>query len=153
MAASEILKKYSNAFLRHIDTISREETGDGLPPRVAPLCPVLLKELVVAFLSTDIVPILAFPQWSLVAKICLTVAVGTASNERSFSLLHLIVTPLRNRISQPMLDALMRIVLSGDYSIKDVEKSVQWWAYKMDAHRRITLPATMAAASASAASE
>ena len=41
----------------------------------------------------------------------MTIAVSTASPERAFSLVKLVKTRLRSRMSQPMLDAIMRINL------------------------------------------
>ena len=55
-------------------------------------------------------------EWVVLAVIAVTIAVGTASPERSFSILNLVKTRLRNRLSQPMLDALLRINLSLDFS-------------------------------------
>lgn len=49
------------------------------------------------------------PQWVLLAIIAVTIAVSTASCERAFSVMNLIMTKLRSRMSQEMLDALMRI--------------------------------------------
>jgi len=49
------------------------------------------------------------PDWVLLATIAITLTVATASPERGFSLLKLIKTRLRSSLSQPMLDALMRI--------------------------------------------
>lgn len=53
------------------------------------------------------------PQWVLLAIIAVTIAVSTASCERAFSVMNLIMTKLRSRMSQEMLDALMRIKMCG----------------------------------------
>jgi hypothetical protein len=51
------------------------------------------------------------PGWVLLAIIAVTIAVSTASCERGFSVMNAIMTRLRARLSQAMLDALMRIKL------------------------------------------
>lgn len=60
-------------------------------------------------LSTNEMLIAMFPNISTLAKICLAIPVGTASVERSFSQMKLIIkTRLRNRIGQSSLSYLMK---------------------------------------------
>jgi hypothetical protein len=67
--------------------------------------------------------------FSVLAEISLAITVSTASPERGFSLLKLIVTRLRNRLSQPMVDALMRIKLlkASNLIDDDVDQISKKW--------------------------
>ena len=67
-------------------------------------------------LTTNEMLITMFPNISTLANICLSIPVGTASVERSFSQMKLIKTRLRNRIRQSSLSYLMKI------GIKTLEK-------------------------------
>lgn len=71
-------------------------------------------EFVEAFVTCEAARTLC-PEWVLIALIAISIAVGTASPERAFSVLKIVKTRLRNRMSQPMLDALMRINLLLDF--------------------------------------
>lgn len=59
-------------------------------------------------LTTNEMVIRMFPNISTLANICLSIPVGTASVERSFSQMRLIKTRLRNRIGQSSLSYLMK---------------------------------------------
>ncbi len=50
-----------------------------------------------------------YKDFCVLMQIALTLIIHTTSNERAFSLVHQIMTNLRNRITVPLLDALMRI--------------------------------------------
>ena len=52
-----------------------------------------------------------FPHLSDHAKVCLSIPVGTASVEQSFSQMKMIKTRLRNRLGEQNLAHLMRIVI------------------------------------------
>jgi hypothetical protein len=72
------------------------------------------------------------------AKIALVLPMSTASNERSFSLLKLIKKPITKRLSDSMLDALMRIRLLGPPIEKfDFVEAVKYWHARKD--RRVGL--------------
>lgn len=61
-------------------------------------------------------------------QIALTLIIHTTSNERGFSLLHLIMTNLRNRITVPLLDALMRVKQWPEkLTDADFDEMVQYW--------------------------
>ena len=71
------------------------------------------------------------PEWVLLALIAISIAVGTASPERAFSVLKIIKTRLRNSMSQPMLDALMRINLLLNFDelldiLPDIARKLKW---------------------------
>ena len=64
----------------------------------------------------------------LFAEIAVTIGITTASCERGFSLMKLIMTRLRSRLSQPMLDALMRInLMAGSMTDQDFFDCVRAW--------------------------
>ena len=65
----------------------------------------------------------------LLAQIAMTITVSTASCERGFSLMKLLCTRLQTRMSQEMLDALMRINLLGgdELTDADVAEIVKLW--------------------------
>ncbi len=63
----------------------------------------------------------------MMSRAAITVALNSATPERCFTYMHLIITPLRNRMSTPMLDALMRIALN-EYSDDDIMQAMKiWW--------------------------
>ena len=71
-------------------------------------------------------------------QIAITLLIHTTTNERSFSLLHLIMNNLRNRITVPLLDALMRISM---YSVPLTDEDfahfvTQWYSKKT---RRVSM--------------
>jgi hypothetical protein len=80
------------------------------------------------------------PELTKLAKVALTITVSTSTAERGFSLLRLIMPRLRNRLSQPMLDALMRINLLGGALLKqeDIFRIVDLWYFKSP-NRRVEL--------------
>ena len=55
----------------------------------------------------------AFPATTYLVKIGQLIPSSTASVERVFSLMNGLCTPQRNRLSQAMLDSLMRICMSS----------------------------------------
>ena len=67
----------------------------------------------------------------------LRILMATASCERGFSLMKLLLTRLRNRMSQEMLDALMRINLLGGALLgpKEIREIVGSW-YSATARRK-----------------
>ena len=66
----------------------------------------LLKEL-----ATNRLLVEMFPHLSDLAKVSLSIPVGTASVERSFSRMKMIKTRLRNRLGEQNLAHLMRIAI------------------------------------------
>ena len=70
-----------------------------------------------------------FPQLSDLAKVCLSIPVGTASVERSFSQMKMIKTRLRNRLGEQNLAHLMRIAIEMPEKLPDdiVESVVDIW--------------------------
>ena len=98
---------YVNPILRHAI-----EVFENLVPLLAPSIQANMYELVVRFIQVPAVQQSA-PHFLFLAKIAITITVSTASCERGFSLMKLLLTRLRNRMSQEMLDALMRINLLG----------------------------------------
>jgi len=59
------------------------------------------------------------PGLSTLAKICMTIPVGTASEERFFSQMKLIKTRLRNRLGEENLSNLMKIAIKSPESLQD----------------------------------
>ena len=68
---------------------------------------------------------------STFAKMCHVIPIHTADAERTVSQLKLIKTRIRNRLSEGILDSLLRIVVEGsspqDYPIQE---AVKLWAKK-----------------------
>ena len=58
-------------------------------------------------LTTNSMLIAMFPNLSIIANICLSIPVGTASVERSFSQMKMIKTRLRNRLEEMSLSLFM----------------------------------------------
>ena len=73
-----------------------------------------------------------FPNLSTLSKICLSIPVGTASVERSFSQMKMIKTRLRNRIGESSLSSLMKIAIESpeNLSDNDLESIVDIWNRK-----------------------
>ena len=73
-----------------------------------------------------------FPNLNRLAKICLSIPVGTASVERSFSQMKMIKTRLRNRIGESSLSSLMKIAieLPEKLSDNDLENIIDVWNRK-----------------------
>ena len=73
-----------------------------------------------------------FPNLNTLAHICLTIPVGTASVEQSFSQMKMIKTRLCNRISETSLSHLMKIAIESPEKLSnsDLEKIVDVWNKK-----------------------
>ena len=69
---------------------------------------VQLKEL-----TMNSMLIAMFPNLSIIANICLSIPVGTASVERSFSQIKMIKTRLRNLLGELSLSLLMKIAIES----------------------------------------
>ena len=87
----------------------------------------LLKEL-----ATNSMLVEMFPHLSDLAKVSLSIPVGTASVERSFSRMKMIKTRLRNRLGEQNLSHLMRIAVETPEKLPDdiVESVVNMWNRK-----------------------
>ena len=87
----------------------------------------LLKELV-----TNSMFVAMFPNLSALGNICLSIPVGTASVERSFSQMKMIKTRLRNRLGERNLAHLIRIAIEIPEKLPDdiVESIVDIWSRK-----------------------
>ena len=72
-------------------------------------------------ITTNEMLITMFPNISTLANICLSILVGTASVERSFSKMKLIKTRLRNRIGQSNLSYLMKIGIETPEKLTDTD--------------------------------
>ena len=72
-----------------------------------------------------------FPNLSILANVCLTIPVGTASVERSFSHMKM-VSRLRNRLGEANLSYLMKIALESPMALSDeeLEQIVTVWTRK-----------------------
>ena len=73
-----------------------------------------------------------FPNLSILANVCLTIPVGTASVERSFSHMKMIKSRLRNRLGEANLSYLMKITLESPEALSDeeLEQIVNVWTKK-----------------------
>ena len=69
-----------------------------------------------------------FPNLNRLAKVCLSIAVGTASVEGRFSQMKMIKTRLRNHIGESSLSVLMRIAIESPekHSDNDLENIDIW---------------------------
>ena len=69
---------------------------------------------------------------SVLAKICLTIRVGTVSVERSFSQVKMIKTRLRNRLGDTNLSHLTKIAIESPQTLSDeeLEEIVDIWSRK-----------------------
>ena len=68
-----------------------------------------------------------FPNLGIIANICLSIPVGTASVERSFSQMKMIKTQLRNRLWSMSLPLLMKIAIESPpqkMSARDLEEVI-----------------------------
>ena len=72
-------------------------------------------------LSTSSMLEILCPGLNTLAKVCLTIPVGTASVERSFSQMKMIKTRLRNRLGEANLSHLMKIAIESPETLSDVE--------------------------------
>ena len=73
-----------------------------------------------------------FPNLSILANVCLTIPVGTASVERSFSHMKIVKSRLRNRLEEANLSYLMKIALESPEALSDeeLEQIVTVWTRK-----------------------
>ena len=73
-----------------------------------------------------------FPNLNTLASICLTIPIGTASVERSFSQMKMIKTRLRSHLGEQSLSHLMKIVLESPEKLSDsdLENIVDIWYRK-----------------------
>ena len=73
-----------------------------------------------------------FPNLIILANVCLTIPVGTASVERSFSQLKMIKSRLRNRLGEANLSYLMKIALESLETLSDeeLEQIMNVWTIK-----------------------
>ena len=62
-----------------------------------------------------------FPNLSTLANVCLTIPVGTASVERSFSHMKMVKSRLRNQLGEADLSYLMKIELESPDALSDEE--------------------------------
>ena len=73
-----------------------------------------------------------FPNLSILANVCLTIPVGTATVERSFSHMKMVKSRLRNRLGEANFSYLMKIALEFPEALSDeeLEKIVTVWTRK-----------------------
>ena len=83
-------------------------------------------------LSTNSMMRTMFPNFSILANVFLTIPVGTASVERSFSHMKMVKSRLRNRLGEANLSYLMKIVLESPEALSDeeLEQIVTVWSRK-----------------------
>ncbi len=83
-------------------------------------------------LATNSMLVQMFPHLSDLAKVCLSIPVGTASVERSFSQMKMIKTRLRSRLGEQNLAHLMRIAIEMPEELPDdiVESVIDIWNRK-----------------------
>ena len=83
-------------------------------------------------LSTNSMMQTMFPNLSILANVCLTIPVGTASVERSFSHMKMVKSRLRNRLGEANLSYLMKIALESPEALSDeeLEQIVTVWTRK-----------------------
>ena len=62
-----------------------------------------------------------FPNLNIIANICLSIPVSTASVERSFSQMKMIKTRQRNRIGETSLSHLMKIAVGSPEKLSDMD--------------------------------
>ena len=72
-------------------------------------------------LSTNSMMQTMFPNLSILANVCLTIPVGTASVERSFSHMKIVKSRLRNQLGEANLSYLMKIALESPEALSDEE--------------------------------
>ena len=83
-------------------------------------------------LTTNSMLIAMFPNLSVIANICLSIPVGTASVERNFSQTKMIKTRLRNRLGEMSLSLLIKIVIESPQKMsdRDLEEVIDVWNRK-----------------------
>lgn len=111
---------------------------------------VTMQMLLQDFLEVTQGPAKVYPNMRILAQVSLTLPVSNAESERAFSSLNLIKTDLRNRMSDEMLGALMRIQRLGPDDIREVpftEIVMRWYkqgprrvTWKLDISRFATDP-------------
>ena len=127
---------YSNPAKRAREAIAAEITGgDESEPVVLPIVHVPMYQLVQNFLKADATVESDVPSFVLLAQIALTITVSTASPERGFSAMKLIMSRLRTLLGQAMLDALLRLKLlkAGHMSEEEILQCVYKWYHGTDA--------------------
>ena len=72
-------------------------------------------------LSTNFMMQTIFSNLSILANVCLTIPVGTASVERSFSHMKIVKSRLRNRLGEANLFYLMKIALESPKALTNEE--------------------------------
>ena len=79
-----------------------------------------------------------FPSLNTLANVCLSIPVGTATVERSFSEMKMIKTRLRNRIGESSLSHLMKIAVESPEKLCEMklENIVDVWNRK---NRRVVV--------------
>ena len=94
---------------------------------------------VIKFWSTMMTMLDEHPQWRpalLIIEICLCAPISNASLERLFSQMNLVKTTVRNRLSNPVLNALLRIRVSGitvdEFHKNYVNRCVNSWYQKKE---------------------
>ena len=83
-------------------------------------------------LPTNSMLIAMFPDLSVIANICLSIPVRTASVESSFSQMKMIKTRLRNRLGEMSLSLLMKIAIESPQKMsdRDLEEVIDVWNRK-----------------------
>ena len=83
-------------------------------------------------LSTNSMMQTMFPNLSILANVCLTIPVGTASVERSFSNMKMVKSRLRHRPGEANLSYLIKIALESPEALLDeeLEQIVTAWTRK-----------------------
>ena len=83
-------------------------------------------------LTTNSMLIAMFPNLSVIANICLSIPVGTASVERSFSQMKMIKTRFGNCLGKMSLSLLMKIAIESlpKMSDRDLEEVIDVWNRK-----------------------
>ncbi len=83
-------------------------------------------------LSTNSMMQTMFPNLNILANVYLTIPVGTASVERSFSHMKMVKSRLRNRLGEANPSYLMKIALESPEALsdKELEQIVTFWTRK-----------------------
>ena len=118
---------YTNPLLAASASKGKNLFEEVIGPSDPPLVAVSMLDVVRCFINNKHAKEQC-PTFVLFAEIAVTIGITTASCERGFSLMKLIMTRLRSRLSQPMLDALMRInLMSGSMTDQDLFACVRAW--------------------------
>ena len=83
-------------------------------------------------LTTNTMLIDLFPNLKIMADICLSIPIGTASIERSFSQMKMIKTRLRHRLKESSLSLLMKIAIESPEKLsdEDLNEIIEIWNRK-----------------------